>query len=103
MKRSRSMANASPITRSGRRTARVRGRPCSMAVARDLAARGVTTPGRLAALGGSNGGLLVGNMLTRYPELFGAIWCTVPLLDMRRYTKLLGRGKLDRGVRRPRP
>jgi len=59
------------------------------AVARDLARRGVTTEKQLAAYGGSNGGLLVGNMLTRYPELFGAIWCTVPLLDMRRYTRLL--------------
>jgi prolyl oligopeptidase len=58
-------------------------------VARDLVARGVTTPALLACSGGSNGGLLVGNMLTRYPELFGAIWCSVPLLDMRRYTKLL--------------
>jgi prolyl oligopeptidase len=59
------------------------------AVAQDLARRGVTTPGQLAAYGGSNGGLLVGNMLTRYPERFGAIWCTVPLLDMQRYTRLL--------------
>jgi prolyl oligopeptidase len=58
-------------------------------VARDLMRRGVTSPERLAAYGGSNGGLLVGNMLTRYPDLFGAIWCTVPLLDMRRYSKLL--------------
>jgi prolyl oligopeptidase len=58
-------------------------------VARDLVRRGVTVPERLAAYGGSNGGLLVGNMLTRYPDLFGGIWCTVPLLDMRRYTKLL--------------
>jgi prolyl oligopeptidase len=40
-------------------------------------------------MGGSNGGLLVGNMLTRRPDLFGAIVCQVPLLDMRRYTKLL--------------
>jgi prolyl oligopeptidase len=59
------------------------------AVARDLAARGVTQASKLAAWGGSNGGLLVGNMLTRYPELFGAIVCQVPLLDMARYTKLL--------------
>jgi prolyl oligopeptidase len=59
------------------------------AIAQDLVRRGVTTEKQLAAYGGSNGGLLVGNMLTRYPELFGAIWCTVPLLDMRRYTRLL--------------
>jgi prolyl oligopeptidase len=58
------------------------------AVAKDLIARGVTRPQRLACKGGSNGGLLVGNMLTRYPELFGAIDCAVPLLDMKRYTKL---------------
>jgi prolyl oligopeptidase len=59
------------------------------AVAIDLIRRGVTRRERLAAHGGSNGGLLVGNMLTRYPHLFGAVWCTVPVLDMRRYTKLL--------------
>ena len=58
------------------------------AVAKDLIARGVTQPQRLACRGGSNGGLLVGNMLTRYPELFGAIDCAVPLLDMKRYSKL---------------
>ena len=59
------------------------------AVARDLVARGITTPERLAAQGGSNGGLLMGVMLTRYPELFGAVVCQVPLLDMRRYHRLL--------------
>lgn len=58
------------------------------AVARDLSARGVASPARLGCAGGSNGGLLVGNMLTQYPELFGAVSCGVPLLDMRRYTKL---------------
>ncbi|WP_152348167.1 prolyl oligopeptidase family serine peptidase [Brevibacterium sp. CFH 10365] len=58
------------------------------AVARDLIARGVTSPKTLACAGGSNGGLLVGNMLTQYPELFGAVSCGVPLLDMARYTKL---------------
>ena len=59
------------------------------AVAADLVRRGVTRPARIAAEGGSNGGLLVANMLTRYPERFGALFCTIPLTDMRRYTKLL--------------
>ncbi|BCW61911.1 prolyl oligopeptidase family serine peptidase [Arthrobacter sp. StoSoilB22] len=58
------------------------------AVAKDLISRGVTSRRRLGCVGGSNGGLLVGNMLTQYPELFGAVSCGVPLLDMRRYTKL---------------
>ena len=58
------------------------------AVARDLISRGVTSRERLGCVGGSNGGLLVGNMLTRYPDLFGAVSCGVPLLDMRRYTRL---------------
>ncbi|GAB3340559.1 prolyl oligopeptidase family serine peptidase [Marilutibacter aestuarii] len=59
------------------------------AVARDLVASGITSPGHLGAQGGSNGGLLMGNMLTQYPELFGAIVCQVPLLDMKRYSHLL--------------
>lgn len=59
------------------------------AIADDVVARGVTTPARLGALGGSNGGLLMGNMYTLYPQKFGAIVCAVPLLDMRRYSKLL--------------
>ncbi len=59
------------------------------AVARDLVERGVTTPAKLGARGGSNGGLLMGNMYTLYPELFGAIVCQVPLLDMQRYHLLL--------------
>lgn len=59
------------------------------AVAKDLIERGVTSPQFLGIEGGSNGGLLVGNMLTKYPELFGAIVCQVPLLDMKRYSKLL--------------
>ncbi|MET0872059.1 MAG: prolyl oligopeptidase family serine peptidase [Paeniglutamicibacter terrestris] len=58
------------------------------AIARDLISRGVTTREHLAATGRSNGGLLMGNMITGYPELFGAISCGVPLLDMRRYTRL---------------
>ena len=59
------------------------------AVARALADTKLTSPGHLGIMGGSNGGLLVGNMLTTYPELFGAIVCQVPLLDMKRYTQLL--------------
>jgi prolyl oligopeptidase len=59
------------------------------AVAADLVRRGVTRANRIAAEGGSNGGILISNMLTRYPERFGALFCTIPLIDMRRYSKLL--------------
>ncbi len=60
-----------------------------VAVATDLVDRGITTVGQLGARGGSNGGLLMGIMLTKYPEKFGALVCDVPLLDMRRYHLLL--------------
>jgi prolyl oligopeptidase len=40
-------------------------------------------------MGGSNGGLLVGAVMLQRPELFGAVVCQVPLLDMQRYNKLL--------------
>ena len=59
------------------------------AVAEDLVRRKVTSPEHLGIMGGSNGGLLVGNMYTRRPDLFGAVVCQVPLLDMRRFNKLL--------------
>ncbi|TVQ93105.1 MAG: S9 family peptidase [Deltaproteobacteria bacterium] len=59
------------------------------AIARDLVERKVTSPEKLGTRGGSNGGLLMGNMYTLYPELFGAVVCQVPLLDMRRYHLLL--------------
>ncbi|GGY09492.1 prolyl oligopeptidase family serine peptidase [Paludibacterium paludis] len=59
------------------------------AVARDLAARGVTDARHLAIEGGSNGGLLVAASLVRHPELFRAVVCEVPLTDMLRYTRLL--------------
>lgn len=61
------------------------------AVATDLTDRGVTTAGQLGAAGVSAGGLLMGVMLTQYPELFGALVCRQPLLDMRRFP-LLGAG-----------
>lgn len=60
-----------------------------LAVAQDLVARGVTTARQLGIMGGSNGGLLVGAALTQRPDLFGAVVCQVPLLDMRRYHELL--------------
>lgn len=59
------------------------------AVAADLVNRGITTVAQLGAVGGSNGGLLMGVMLTSFPELFGALVCSVPLLDMRRFHLLL--------------
>lgn len=59
------------------------------AVAQDLVARGVTTRQQLGVRGGSNGGLLIGNMLMTYPHLFSAAVCQVPLLDMKRYSHLL--------------
>ncbi|MEV4769136.1 prolyl oligopeptidase family serine peptidase [Micromonospora humida] len=59
------------------------------AVAADLVARGITTTRQLGIEGGSNGGLLMGAVLTRYPTLVGAVVANVPLLDMRRYHLLL--------------
>lgn len=59
------------------------------AVAQDLFAKKVTSPAKLGIQGGSNGGLLVGNMVALYPELMSAAVCQVPLLDMRRYNQLL--------------
>jgi prolyl oligopeptidase len=59
------------------------------AVAEDLIASGVTSPRHLGMQGGSNGGLLVGAVMLQRPELFNAVVCQVPLLDMQRYHKLL--------------
>jgi prolyl oligopeptidase len=59
------------------------------AIAQDLIDRKVTSPAKLGIRGGSNGGLLVGVMMTERPELFGAVVCMAPLLDMKRYHKLL--------------
>lgn len=59
------------------------------AVAEDLIKRKLTSPRHLGIQGGSNGGLLVGVAMTQRPELFGAVVSQVPLLDMRRYHRLL--------------
>lgn len=62
------------------------------AAAQHLVDRGWTTPDQLAITGGSNGGLLVGAALTQRPELYRAVVCSAPLLDMVRYERfLLGR------------
>jgi prolyl oligopeptidase len=59
------------------------------AVAEDLIKTRVTSPRHLGIQGGSNGGLLVGAVMVQRPELFNAVVCQVPLLDMQRFHKLL--------------
>jgi prolyl oligopeptidase len=60
-----------------------------IAVAEDLIARKITSPEHLGIIGGSQGGLLVGGAFVQRPDLFKAVVCEVPLLDMKRYNKLL--------------
>ncbi len=60
-----------------------------IAIAEDLIARKITSPKHLGIRGGSNGGLLMGNMIVSRPDLFGAVVCQVPLLDMKCFNKLL--------------
>jgi prolyl oligopeptidase len=57
------------------------------AAAERLVADGWTTPGQLSVSGGSNGGLLVGAAMTQRPELYAAVVCSAPLLDMVRYER----------------
>ncbi len=58
-------------------------------VAEDLIKRKFTSSKHLGIYGGSNGGLLVGVAFTQRPDLYNAVVCAVPLLDMQRYNKLL--------------
>ena len=60
-----------------------------LAVAEDLIQRRITSPRHLGISGRSNGGLLVGAAMTQRPDLFNAVVCGAPLLDMRRFSKLL--------------
>ena len=60
-----------------------------ISVAEDLVAKSITSPKHLGIEGGSNGGLLMGVMFTQRPDLFNAVICAVPLLDMLRYHTLL--------------
>ena len=59
------------------------------AVSEDLISKKITSPKHLGVMGGSNGGLLVGVAFTQRPDLYNAVVCSVPLLDMQRYNKLL--------------
>jgi prolyl oligopeptidase len=72
---------------AGRRSRRQNAFDDFIAVAEWLCAEGFTTPRMLAIVGGSNAGLLVGAVMTQRPELFGAVLCVAPLLDMVRYEK----------------
>ena len=63
-----------------------------IAAAEHLIAEGYTSPEHLAIRGGSNGGLLVGAVSNQRPDLFGAVVCTYPLLDMVRYHQFLVAG-----------
>jgi len=60
-----------------------------IAAAEFLIAQKYTSSSKLAIIGGSNGGLLMGAAITQRPELFGAVVCSYPLLDMLRYQKFL--------------
>ncbi len=60
-----------------------------IAIAEDLIRKGISTPRQLGIMGGSNGGLLMGAVTVQRPDLFNAVVCQVPLLDMKRYHKLL--------------
>ena len=59
------------------------------AIAEDLIAKKITSSKNLGIRGGSNGGLLMGVAFTQRPDLYNAVVCQVPLLDMQRYNKLL--------------
>ncbi len=74
---------------AARRERRQRTHDDFIAVAEDLIHRGIALPRHLGIMGGSQGGLLVGAAFTQRPELFRAVACQVPLLDMKRYHKLL--------------
>lgn len=78
-----------PWHEAGRREHKQRVFDDFIAVAEGLIDRGYTTPDRLGIAGGSNGGLLVGAAMTQRPDLFGAVLCRVPLLDMLRFHRFL--------------
>ena len=81
-------ANDVELTLAALKTNRQKAYDDFIAVAEDLLKRGLTTSKQLGIMGGSNGGLLVGTVAVERPDLFGAVVCQVPLLDMLRFPKL---------------
>ncbi len=75
--------------RAAQREGRHRTHEDFIAVAEDIEKRGITSSKHLGIMGGSQGGLLVGVAFTQRPDLYKAVVCQVPLLDMRRFNKLL--------------
>ncbi|HEX9106134.1 MAG TPA: prolyl oligopeptidase family serine peptidase, partial [Longimicrobiales bacterium] len=75
--------------RSAMRENRQRAYDDFIAVAEDVIRRKITSPAHLGIMGGSNGGLLMGNMFTQRPDLWNAVVIRNPLLDMFRYSHLL--------------
>ncbi|WP_284014496.1 prolyl oligopeptidase family serine peptidase [Halobaculum litoreum] len=78
-----------PWHEAGRRGNKQRVFDDALAVADGLAERGWADPDRIGVTGGSNGGLLVGALITQRPERFAAALCHVPLLDMLRFHRFL--------------
>ncbi|MGZ5598467.1 MAG: prolyl oligopeptidase family serine peptidase, partial [Usitatibacter sp.] len=75
--------------RAAQREGRHRTHEDFIAVAEDIEKLGITSSKHLGIMGGSQGGLLVGAAFTQRPDLYKAVVCQVPLLDMRRFNKLL--------------
>jgi prolyl oligopeptidase len=88
--------------RTALREGRVKTHGTSSPVAEDVIKRGISSPQHLGIMGGSQGGLLVGAAFTQRPDLFKAVVCQVPLLDMKRYHKLLAGRLVDGRVRQSR-
>jgi prolyl oligopeptidase len=73
--------------RAGRKEFKIRAHDAFATVAKDLVERGVTEASRIVAAGASNGGLMTGMMLPRFPDRFAALACELPLTDLRRFQR----------------
>ncbi|KAM0707320.1 hypothetical protein Q7P35_005558 [Cladosporium inversicolor] len=73
--------------RAGRKEFKIHAHDAFATVAKDLVERGVTEASRIVAAGASNGGLMAGMMLPRFPDRFAALACELPLTDLRRFQR----------------